>query len=48
MARRRPRNSAARSSAAKTAQKPKPMAVPDLGARYINRAALGHAPADEA
>lgn len=38
VARKRPRNSAARSSAAKAAQKPWPTAVRDLGARCIKRA----------
>ncbi|GAA2896492.1 MULTISPECIES: hypothetical protein [Streptomyces] len=39
----------AKKSAAKSAtQQPKPPAVRDLGDRYINRAALGYTPTDEA
>ncbi|GAA3376762.1 hypothetical protein GCM10020367_49720 [Streptomyces sannanensis] len=37
-----------KSTANSTAQKPKPAPVRDLGDRFINRAALGYAPADEA
>jgi hypothetical protein len=42
------KKSAAKKSTAKAAQKPKPAPVRDLGNRYINRAALGYAPTDEA
>jgi hypothetical protein len=36
-----------KSTAKSTAPKPKPTPVRDLGDRFINRAALGYAPADE-
>ncbi|MFE7332812.1 hypothetical protein ACFU8W_50000 [Streptomyces sp. NPDC057565] len=42
------KKTAAKKSTATAAQKPAPAPMPDLGNRYINRAALGYAPADEA
>ncbi|MCX4532069.1 hypothetical protein ACWD4L_01425 [Streptomyces sp. NPDC002596] len=42
------KKAAAKKSTAKATQKPAPAPIPDLGNRYINRAALGYTAADEA